>query len=332
MSTPPWPDAATLTAAIEDACRAPSVHNTQPWTWLVGHRSLHLMADRSRWMRATDAEGRDLVISCGAALHHLRISLAARGWSAEDIQTSDDPDHLAALALRPAARTSSRQALAIGTRRTDRRRYSGRKVPGDVLGELAAAAATTGVLAVAVDQDSRLAVAVALLAGAARQEPDADVRRELAFWSGRAAGGVDGVPAASAPPDAPHHGGIAMRAFPGGELPDPPTGAREPDAGELLVIATPDDGTTARLRAGEAAAAVLLTAEALGLAACPLSQGTEVEPVRAVLRRLLGSGEPQLVIRVGYAPDGAPPLPPTPRRRADEVCHALPGATPAGIR
>ncbi len=332
MSTSPWPDAATLTAAIEDACRAPSVHNTQPWTWLVGNRSLHLMADRSRWMRATDAEGRGLVISCGAALHHLRVSLAARGWSTQDMQKSGDPDHLAALTLRPAAPMPSRQAMAIGTRRTDRRRYSGRTVPGDVLRELVAAAATTGVLAVAVDPDSRLAVTVALLAGAARQEPDAGVRRELAFWSGRPAGDVDGVPAASTPPGAPHHGGIAMRAFPGGELPDPPAGPREPDAGELLVITTPTDGTTPRLRAGEAAAAVLLTAEALGLAACPLSQGTEVEPVRAVLRRLLGSGEPQLVIRVGYAPGDAAPLPPTPRRRAGEVCHALPGAAAAGTR
>ncbi|MFC7615418.1 hypothetical protein ACFQV2_19840 [Actinokineospora soli] len=71
----------TLVAAIADACRAPSVHNTQPWRWLVGTRSLHLMANRTRWLRATDPRGRDLVMSCGAALDHLRTALAARGWA-----------------------------------------------------------------------------------------------------------------------------------------------------------------------------------------------------------------------------------------------------------
>jgi hypothetical protein len=100
-TTAAWPDRHTLMAAIDDACRAPSVHNTQPWTWLLGARSVHLMADRTRWMRGTDPEGRDLVISCGAALHHLKVALAARGRSTADLPTSGDPDHLAALSLVP---------------------------------------------------------------------------------------------------------------------------------------------------------------------------------------------------------------------------------------
>lgn len=70
--------------------------------WLTGRRSLHLMADRTRWLRATDPDGRDLVMSCGAALHHLRVALAVHGWSTVDLLV--DPagrDHLAALGLRP---------------------------------------------------------------------------------------------------------------------------------------------------------------------------------------------------------------------------------------
>jgi hypothetical protein len=55
------------------------VHNTQPWRWLVGDHSVHLMADRARGVPATDPDGRDLLLSCGAALHHLRVAFAALG-------------------------------------------------------------------------------------------------------------------------------------------------------------------------------------------------------------------------------------------------------------
>ena len=70
-------DRRTVRAAIELASRAPSVHNSQPWRWMVGPHSVHLYADLRRWLPATDADGRDLVVSCGAALHHLRVALAA---------------------------------------------------------------------------------------------------------------------------------------------------------------------------------------------------------------------------------------------------------------
>jgi hypothetical protein len=33
------------------------VHNTQPWTWRLGPRSVHLFVDRSRWLPATDPDG-----------------------------------------------------------------------------------------------------------------------------------------------------------------------------------------------------------------------------------------------------------------------------------
>lgn len=119
-----------------------------------------------------------------------------------------------------------------------------------------------------------------------------------------------------------------MRHFPGGVLGEPRHGPGEPDAALLLVLATADDSRAAWLRAGEAAGAVLLTATSLGLATCPLSRNTEVDGVQTRLReRLLpGAGEPQLVIRVGYALDTADALPTTPCRPANAVSHPLPGA------
>src|SRR3982750_4766364 len=92
-------DQRTLRAAIELASHAPSVHNSQPWRWVIGPRTVHLYADLRRWLPATDADGRDLVVSCGAVLHHLRVALAASGMHAVVHRIPDParPDDLAAL-------------------------------------------------------------------------------------------------------------------------------------------------------------------------------------------------------------------------------------------
>jgi hypothetical protein len=64
------------------ACRAPSVHNSQPWHWVSEGAVLRLVIDRRRWVRSADRSGREAVISCGAVLDHLRIAMVAAGWQA----------------------------------------------------------------------------------------------------------------------------------------------------------------------------------------------------------------------------------------------------------
>src|SRR3954454_11018719 len=116
-------DASTARAAIALANRAPSVHNSQPWRWRIGPHSLHLFTDPTRMLPATDPEGRDLRLSCGAALHHLRVALLAAGWGSVVHRLPDPghPEHLAAVELRSAQPTPEDLALAtaIDARRTD---------------------------------------------------------------------------------------------------------------------------------------------------------------------------------------------------------------------
>jgi hypothetical protein len=326
------PDHNTVLAAIELANRAPSVHNTQPWRWLIGDESVHLMADRSRQLRTTDAAGRDLLLSCGAALHHLRVAFAALGWRTivHRVPNGGDPDHLAAVETRPHVPTDEDVALAgaISRRHTDRRRFTSWEVPPAHLDLMVRRASRAGALLIPVtDGDTRWLLTRALDTAARRQAENPAYQLELASWSGRTRAAQDGVLASNGAALPLWHDDTAMRAFPGGVLHDTPTGRGEQDGGQLLVLATLLDDLVSVLRAGEAASAALLTATDLGLATCPLSQPLEIADTRATVREqvLDGAAHPQLVIRTGWAPTSAPPLPHSPVRSTEDTVDHLPG-------
>jgi nitroreductase len=332
MTTTTRPDHETLRGAIALAGRAPSVHNTQPWRFLIGEHSVHLMADRARALPATDPDGRDLLISCGAALHHLHTALAALGWNSEvhRIPNPADPDHLAA--LEPHRHTPSDEdialAAAIPRRHTDRRSFSSWPVPPGHLDLIIRRAGRLGALLIPVtDARLRTHLVTAISQAASTQQADPAYTAELAAWTGRSRLAEDGVPATSTLAGPAFHGDTRMRDFPHGTLVESAADLAETDAGELLVLATPDDDPTSWLRAGEAASAALLTATDLNLAGCPLSQALEVADTHALIQEhvLDNDAVPHLILRVGWVHTAAAPLPQSPRRPVNEITDSLPG-------
>lgn len=76
--------------AVRAAVAAPSVHNTQPW-YFVGHQDgIRLYADTGRLLPRTDPAGRELMISCGAALFNLRLAMRHLGFAA-DVRLLPEP-------------------------------------------------------------------------------------------------------------------------------------------------------------------------------------------------------------------------------------------------
>lgn len=316
----------TLLAALSLAGRAPSVHNSQPWRWRLGDDSVHLYVDPRRWLPATDPHGRDLLLSCGFALHHLRVALAAfdLGTVVHRMPNPTELDHLAAIELRPGTATESdlAAAIAIERRRSDRRRFASRPVPAAFLRALSTQAGAEGALLLSTDDPiDRARLITAIEAAAAVQDATDGYAVEIGIWSGLHAA-TDGVPSANVPK--PHAEpcssmGLPMRGFADGELDQPDPGAS--DGAVILALGTADDDRLSQLRAGEAASAVLLAATELGLASSVLSQPLEIPFTRRFVRdRVLGGALcPQLLFRIGWPPVGAAEIPATPRRPVGEV-------------
>jgi len=310
-----------LKTAVEVAGRAPSLHNSQPWRFTCASDRVELYADYSRWLPSTDADGRDVLVSCGAALHHLRLALADAGMHAtvHRLPSVVDPHHLATVEVRaggPHLDSVTQLLAAVDSRRTDRRPFRDWPIPETFVQQLIERAAEQGtVLRVIGDAGTTSVLLAAVAAAGVTQANVPSYEAELSSWTGRT--GDDGIPLSNLP-DRTGTRVVAERRFTEGLI--KPLGMAAPDAATFLVLGTASDDRLSQLRAGEALSAVLLQATELGLATCPLSQPLEVAATRDVLRDdvLDGTLSPQIVLRLGWAPTD-PPLPPTPRRTLHDL-------------
>lgn len=315
---------AALETAARVSLRAPSVFNSQPWTWRIAGEVLELGSDPSRRLGVTDAEGRLLLLSCGGALHHARVALAAAGWRAEVRRLPDDqrPDLLATLHVsgrlepEPAAKEL---AAAISRRRTDRRAFGDRTVDEQTLTRLRRLVEAEGAYLHVVPDDRvpELAVSVDLAADANYFDPAH--RNELTAWTHRPAWSDDGVPPTTAVE--PSLRRVPARNFLPDGSPGLLAGADHDEGAAYVIIFGTTDRPVDLLRGGEAMSALLLAATVEGLSTAPISEAVEVAWPRTLLGRMLsGVGEPYLIVRLGYV-ESPEPIPPSPRRRPHQVIH-----------
>ncbi|MEU8233223.1 nitroreductase [Actinoplanes sp. NPDC048967] len=315
-----------LRAAARSALHAPSVFNSQPWSWRINGDTLLLYADRSRQLHSIDPDGRLLMISCGAALHHARTALAADGWSAEVecLPGAGHPDLLARIrlgaAVPPGPRTR-RTAGAIRRRRTDRRPFGDRAVPENLLTRLRRCVELEGAYLHVVRQDQVPALAVACEHAAGAEHEDPAYLADLDRWTDRPAWRGDGVPAGTAVRPALRR--VPVRDFAPGGTAGLVTGTGVDKGAAYVILFGSADQPGDLLRAGEALSALLLLATAEGLASATLSEAVEVSWPRLLLRDLLsGLGEPYLAVRLGYRVSGQP-VPATPRRFPAEAIKVV---------
>jgi len=316
-----------MAIVLECAALAPSVHNTQPWQMSATDDVIEVRADRSRQLGYLDPTGRQLHVSCGAAIEF--AFLAARSIGRECVlrllPDADDPDLLARLHLggiRPPTPIEQRLVEAMPIRYTDRGPYADRPVPAGLVEDIRRRAADLDVWIRTIDAaDDRRALVTVLYDAEATEVADDEYAAELARWSGTV--GDDGVPAGAIadrwPSDRVSH--VPLRDFTGhashpsadgrGEAPPP---AVERDL--LVMFGTPYDDPRAWLVAGRTLGWALLRAAAVGVSAQPLGPAIDLPQARARLRHELGLvGYPQFVVRMGFGAD----RPRTRRRDAAQV-------------
>jgi nitroreductase len=316
-------DAEVLEQALDLACRAPSLHNSQPWRWVVEGAVLHLFSDPSRIGRSTDSTGREVLISCGAVLDHLRVAMAAAGWqtNVDRFPNPNNLSHLVSIDFSPMEFVTDAhraRAEAIRRRRTDRLPFAS---PPDwdsfepVL--LDTVNARLAVLDV-IEDGSRPQLADASRLTEESRRYDSSYHAELSWWT-RQLESVQGIPPSALVSEAEAAQLDVSRHFPTSGK-DARRAEIGHDHSRILVLSTYDDSRPSALGAGEVLSTVLLECTMAGLATNTLTHMIEVTPAREIVRRLTGKhGLPQVLIRVGKAPESETPPPATPRRPLTDV-------------
>ena len=296
---------------VAAAVWAPSVHNTQPWRFTVGGQQISLHADAARQLRVADPDGREMMISCGAALFTARLALRSLDLVPETEVLPDPGQPLLVARVswpRRAARTEFEQRLfgQVRQRRTHRGGFDTVPLPPGLLAALRGGAARYGaVLRIVADDGQRAALAAAVQQAERAQRLDGERVAELARWApAPGSARADGVPPDSYPARAEH----TDPDFPGRDfahghgwgLPPLSTASWHRSAGVAALLTTAHDRPVDWVNAGQALQRILLTAAASGAAAALHTQPLEFGWLRESIRTGLSDGAyPQLVLRFG---------------------------------
>ncbi len=315
-----------IVAALQLACRAPSLHNSQPWRWVATNRLVQLFADPTRLVRSTDPTGREALLSCGAVLDHFRVAMAAAGWHAcvHRFPDPEDPLHLATIEFRTAAVSveHTRRADAILRRRTDRLPLSAPPSWPKLANTVSQRAVPNAVQVDLIAHEFREGLARASNVAEALRARDIPYHCDLSWWTIDFAMN-EGIPPSSLLSEAESDRVDVRRSFP--PVAKPERRAKiDNDHSEILALSTVEDSRYNVLRCGEVLSSVLLDAASAGLSTCTLTHITEVRAARDIVSSLLpGDAVPEALVRVGLAPTLEPTPPPTPRRPIGHVLQTL---------
>lgn len=313
-----------LTRAAGRAALAPSVHNTQPWRFVVTRDALEIRSDLRRRLKVLDPRARQLTISCGCAVFNARAAIAAAGFEPIVARFPDpsSPDLLARISLGEARDWVPIGALdaAIDERRTNRRAFADEPVPDEVIHDLVGAARSEGSYLIPITSPEHRGAVAELSRLADRiQASDHAYLAELREWTTDDPRRGDGVQVASVPyagPLSDAHDAVPIRPFDVRGMGWLPASSGS-DANQcLLLLAAVADDTESWLRTGEALERIWLDLTRLGYAASPLTQAVEVAQTHERLRTALQLAlQPEILLRVGRAPHAVR----TPRLDSNEV-------------
>ncbi|GLX95517.1 CBS domain-containing protein [Herbidospora sp. NBRC 101105] len=297
-----------LEAVVEAATWAPSIHNSQPWSFAIDGEEICLRSDADRRLPVSDPQGRQLTISCGAALFNMRTLVRATGHRPV-VRTLPDPDRPGLVATvrvgpeEPAVEEVCALRDEIPRRRTHRGGFSDRPLPEAVLDSLVRVAAMENVRLMPLRSATDVTILAALTTVAQElQARDPEFEMEMIRWGLRPGSSRrDGVPAEAYPRRDPGaRPEFAQRDYSRGQGWGGEAG-QSAETGVVVLFTTVGDAQVDWVQTGQALESVLLYASSQGVRAAFHTQLLEYPLLREFVRTELCSGEyPQIILRLGY--------------------------------
>ncbi len=315
------------------AVLAPSGHNTQPWLFKIVDDAVEFYADKTRALSVVDPNNRELIISCGAALFHLRIAMRHFGYGdvVEILPDCQNPNLLARIRFGSKRIVKAEENFlfrAIPKRCTNRLPFANRQLSASLISELQVAACSEYTCCLehtwlqVIPEATRQTVINLIDRGDRLQMANPLFRQELAKWirSGKSSS-HDGIPAYAQGMDerldaiAPLIA-FAIRSFDLGKSQSVKDRQLAEKAPVLILLSSRQDTSQDWLATGEALAHLLLRARVDSVWASFFNQPIEIPELRSRLKALFPqNGYPQILLRLGYGQE----IKPTPRRSVNEV-------------
>lgn len=319
----PLADTPSARELVRYATLAPNGHNTQPWLFRTGDKSIEILPDSSRRTPVVDPDDHHVFVSLGAAAENLSLASAARGAPGA-VRFDPADEGSVVFDFEQARPIASPLFEAITRRQSTRADYDGRSVSAADLDTLARAADVPGVDLVLLTDRSRVdQLRDLVLAGNSTQMADAAFVRELKAWlrfnprqALRTGDGLYSV--ASGNPALPDWLGPHAFEWVSTARSQNDAYARQIRSSSGIAVFVGAGETPAHwVAVGQACQRFALQATALGLKHAFINQPVEVPGLRPELAALIGlpGRRPDIVMRFGYGPT----MPWSPRRPVDSV-------------
>lgn len=120
---------------IGHATKAPSGHNTQPWSFKISESEIDIYPDFTRALPVVDPDNRELFVSLGCAVENLCIAASHKGYSTHVVVTGSG---VIKIMLSQGSTPNEPSSLfpQIPIRQTNRSLYNGQIIPDDDIASL----------------------------------------------------------------------------------------------------------------------------------------------------------------------------------------------------
>ena len=116
---------------IEQAVKAPSGHNTQPWLFRINENDIQIQPNFDKSLPVVDPDNRELFISLGCATENLRIAASQKGYKT-DLNISKEGWITVSL-TKDKSIDADTLFSRIAIRQTNRSVYTGQIIPLDII-------------------------------------------------------------------------------------------------------------------------------------------------------------------------------------------------------